>query len=322
MSTFLTIGSLRLPSSVLLAPMAGYSDLPFRTALRALGGLGLAYSEMVNAHGLLLGKGQKLKSLLATAPEERPLGYQLYGHDQTMLAEAARKLVDLGAALIDINMGCPQKKIARRGSGAGLLRNHLAASKLAASVVQAVKVPVTVKMRAGWDSQNSAALVPALEDAGVAAITIHGRTGIQQYAGTNDWAAIRQAVAGARRIPIIGNGDITAPATAQAMLAATGCAGIMVGRAALKDPWLIRDIAASLSGRAALKPTRQERCAFFCRHFDAMLAQHGERIGRLLFQRWIPQYSRGFNLGKEAMISLLRISSAETLRQRFLELAQ
>ncbi len=311
----LLIGNLALASPVLLAPMAGYTDLPFRLALRALGGLGLAYSEMIEPRTILLGGGRKRQALLASSAEDRPLGCQLYGADAASMADAARWLADRGASLIDINMGCPQKKIARRGAGAGLLKDPPAAIRLASRVVAAVTLPVTVKLRAGWDDLHTApALAAALEEAGVAAITIHGRSARQQYAGAANWDMIGQLVARVRRVPVIGNGDISTPAQALALRSASGCAGVMIGRAALKDPWLIRATQAAFSGQAYQEPTRQERLDFMQRHFEAMLKQHGERVGTLLFRRWLPVYSRGLQIKRATMIALLQSAQADLLR--------
>lgn len=320
----LRIGPVTLASPVLLAPMTGYTDLPFRLAVRSWGGVGLAYTEMMNPKSILYGGGKKREAMLATSAEDRPLGYQLYGSDPATMAEAARWLVQRGATLIDINMGCPQKKIARRGSGAGLLKTPLHAVQLADHIVKAVPIPVTVKLRSGWDrdGESTALLASALEATGIAAITLHARTGLQKYSGRANWNVIQQVVTRVHRIPVIGNGDITSPALAQAMFAETGCAGIMIGRAALKIPWMIRDIHAALNGLSAAPPTRQEHVNVMRRHFEAMVAYHGESVGTLLFRRWIPQYSRGLNLEKARMISLLKIRRADTLRRCFSELAE
>lgn len=212
--------------------------------------------------------------------------------------------------------------VGRRRIGAGLLKTPLDAVKLAQAVVRAVSIPVTAKLRSGWDEEDSAlTLVPALEEAGIAAITIHGRTCLQKYSGQADWEIVQKIVAKVHRIPIIGNGDITSPARAQAMFAETGCAGIMIGRAALKNPWGIRDMNSALQGFPIVQPTRQERIDLMKQHFEAMVRQHGDTIGTLLFHRWIPPYSRSLNLGREIMISLLQIRQADVLRRQFNTLA-
>lgn len=323
MQNALSIGNLTLDSRVVLAPMSGYTDLIFRRLLRALGGLGLAYTEMINPKSVLHGGGRKRRAILATAPDDRPLGVQIYGADPGLMAEAAQWLAEKGAALIDINMGCPQKKIAQRGAGAALLKSPGNALAVARRVIGAVKTPVTAKLRLGWDDAAVASrLAPELEQAGIAAITVHGRTGLQQYAGQADWRAIATVVRSVAAIPVIGNGDIDSPQAARALLAETGCAGIMIGRAALKYPWLIRNIARLLqTGQPAGAPAFTERRAFMQAHFEAMALQHGERIGVLLFRRWIPQYARGLRLDRPTMIRLLQTAQADALRRQLRELA-
>ena len=192
----LAIGPLRLSTPVLLAPMAGYADLAFRLSVRPLGGIALAYTEMLNPLSVLRGTGRKRAALLATCAADRPLGYQLYGAEAELLAEAACWIEERGGALIDLNMGCPQRKISSRGAGAGLLRAPDKAAALARRVVTAVRIPVTVKLRLGWDRMRLVApeLAAALEEAGVAAITIHGRTRGQAFTGRADLAAMRRAL--------------------------------------------------------------------------------------------------------------------------------
>lgn len=318
MATPLIIGPLGLASPVVLAPMAGYTDLVYRLLIRSLGGLGLAYTEMLNPQSVLHGGGRKRQALLATSPADHPLGHQLYGTDPSLMAEAARWLVARGARLIDINMGCPQKKISRRGAGAGLLRNPPLAVKLAQEVVAAVPVPVTAKLRLGWDARSLAAaqLAAELEQIGIAAITVHARTGVQQYAGAADWPEIRRVVASVKKIPVIGNGDVTTPQAALDLQAETGCTGIMIGRAALKNPWIIRQTAAALAGQTpAREPNWAERRNFVCRHLDAMAGHYGERAAVLLFRRWLPQYARTLHWPRETTIPLLQIIQTESLRQ-------
>ena len=314
----LTIGPLTLASPVLLAPMAGYTDLPFRLCLRSYGRLGLAYTELINPHSLLRGGGRRRAQLLATEAEDAPLGWQIYGSDVEMLCEAARALEGQGAPLIDVNMGCPERKISGGGAGAGWLRTPAAAVAAAARVVAAVKIPVTVKLRLGWDATAlvAAGMLPGLEDAGVAAVTVHGRTRTQAYTGQADLEAIRSCVAAARRMPVIGNGDIVSVASARQMLAVTGCAGLMVGRGALARPWLIRDIARDLAGEAA-EPTdeRAGRIAFLAMHLDRMLAFYGSEGGVRLFRKWIPQYVRGLVPHRRDLPALFQIAEESALRE-------
>lgn len=312
------IASLTFSSPVLLAPMAGYTDLPFRLQVRALGGLGLAYSEMLNPRSILYGGGRKRAAILATCPEDTPLAHQLYGKDPELMAAAAQWLVERGATLIDVNMGCPQKKIARTGAGAGLLKDPAAAVRLAKRVIASVKVPVTAKIRLGWDAHCHVAesLARDLEQAGAAALTIHGRTRGQGYAGRADWDRIGDVVRAVERMPVIGNGDIVSPETAREMFSRTGCAAIMVGRAALKNPWLIREIWNDLQGLPPLPPPdRPERLAFLRAHFERHVRHYGEHGGVVLFRKWIPQYARDLGLPREQMVCLLQIMGLDEMRE-------
>lgn len=321
----LKIAGLEFETPLLAAPMAGYSDLAFRNSIRPLGGVGLAYTEMLSPASLLQGKGKRSRILLATCEEDKPLGYQIYGAHTSTLCDAARLLEQTGVKLIDINMGCPQRKIAGNGAGAGLLRDPEEAVRIAASVVQSVKVPVTVKLRLGWDSERLVAheMVPGLEAAGVAAITIHGRTRSQGYTGKADLDEIRRVVQAARNIPIIGNGDVTSPEAARRMFETTGCAAIMIGRGILSNPWLIRDIWRDLQGLPpAPIPDRAEQLVYMRTHFERMLQLYGPAVGTILYRKWIPQYGRKLLKGRRHMVELLQITEADDMRQAMDALTQ
>ncbi len=320
----LAIAGVELAPPLLLAPMAGYSDLAFRMSLRALGGVGMAYTEMLSPASLLQGKGHKRKALLATCEGDQPLGHQIYGSHEGNLCQAAEWLARHGARLIDINMGCPQRKIATHGAGAGLLRDPGQAVRIAAAVVQSVSIPVTVKLRLGWDHNRLVAheMVAGLEEAGVAAITIHGRTRGQGYTGAADLEEIRRVVQAARRVPIIGNGDVTSPAAARQMFEATGCAAIMIGRGTLANPWLLRDIARDIGGLPPLPPPdRAERAAFAIAHFEKMAQLYGPKGATLLFRKWIPQYARRLLNDRQHMVALLQIEEPGPMRQALSALA-
>lgn len=316
MSHELKLGPLVLPTPLLMAPMAGYSDLPFRLAVRALGGLGLAFTEMLNPHSVLIGGGRKRTALLATSPEDRLLGHQTYGSDTVLVVEAARWLEAHGAALIDINLGCPTRKIANRGAGAGFLKKPDQALRMVREVVQAVRLPVTVKLRLGWDTNlvSTTGLIGELEQSGVKAITLHARTGIQGFTGAADWREIRRAVETVKSVPVIGNGDVFTPLQALAMFRETGCHGIMIGRGILKDPWLIRRIWDALQGKPDVEPAREERARFFLDHLDAMARHYGEKMGPLLFRKWIPQYAPALRLDKATKHRWLQIRDGRELR--------
>ena len=314
----LKIAGLEFETPLLAAPMAGYSDLAFRMSVRPLGGVGLAYTEMLSPASLLQGKGKRSRILLATCEEDRPLGYQIYGAHASTLCDAAKLLEQTGVKLIDINMGCPQRKISGNGAGAGLLRDPEEAVRIAASVVNSVRVPVTVKLRLGWDSDRLVAheMVPGLETAGVAAITIHGRTRGQGYTGKADLEEIRKVVQAARRIPIIGNGDVTSPEAARRMFETTGCAAVMIGRGILSNPWLIRDIWHDLQGLPPPPPPdRAEQLVYMRAHFERMLQLYGPAVGTILYRKWIPQYGRRLLKGRRHMVELLQITEAEEMRR-------
>jgi nifR3 family TIM-barrel protein len=320
----LAIGGLRLTSRVFLAPMAGYTDLAFRTGIRRLGGLGLAYTEMLNPVSVLRGGGRKRAALLATDASDRPLGYQIYGAEGDLLSAAAQWLEAHGAALIDLNMGCPKRKIVHAGAGAALLREPEKAVRLAAQVVQAVRVPVTVKLRLGWDSERRVArdMAPALEQAGVAALVVHGRTRGQGYAGAADWSEIRRVVETVERIPVVGNGDVVSAAAARRMRLETGCAAVMVGRGVLTNPWLVRSIAANaVEASVAECPGLPGLAEFMREHFERMVGLYGPRAGVRLFRKWIPLYPRSLLTGRPEMVRLLQIADAEAMRRAMAELA-
>jgi len=314
----LVIGNMKLQSPVLFAPMAGYTDLPYRLIVRSFGGLGLAFTEMLNPASILRGREKKVKYLLATNPEDQPLGYQIYGKDPIQLAEAARWLADRGALLIDVNMGCPQKKISGRGAGAGLLRKPDVAVEIVRRVIETVKVPVTVKIRLGWDNTRLAVdLSKELERLGVAAITVHGRTRMQQFMGKSDWEAIGDVREAVGKVPVIANGDIISAESARQVLKITGCAGLMLGRQPIKEPWIIRDIARDLSGLPPLPPpNREEHLALMLRHFELCVGLYGERMTVLQFRKWVPQYLKGKPIPRPLLAALQQIKDAAELKAR------
>lgn len=314
----LQIGSLSLETPVLLAPMAGYTDLPFRTILRSLGGLGLAYTEMVSPQSVLFGKGNRRNEILATSLEDRPLAHQIYGTDPQLMSDAARWLEDHGAVVVDINMGCPQREITSSSAGAALLRNPLAAARLAEQVVNSVSIPVTAKLRLGWDAQSIVAteLAQDLERAGVAAITVHGRTREQGFVGQVNLDGIRRVVESVERIPVIGNGDIISREAGLRMLRETGCSAIMVGRGAVRDPWLIRDLWRALQGLPQLpQPTYGERLGLLREQFERSILHYGERYAVPIFRRWLAERARQLNWSKERMLRTLKIGTIPEMRQ-------
>src|SRR4051812_44793395 len=221
------IGSLALKSNLFLSPLAGYTNLPFRLTLREVGGLDLATTDLVNARSLLE-KNPKALKLIETRPADRPLAVQLFGSVPEEMRDAAVVLESIGISSVDINMGCPVRKVCRVGGGSAMMTELEKTSALVKGMVDAVKIPVTAKMRLGWDDENLTApdLARALEDVGVAAIFVHGRTREQGFGGRVNLSGIGKVVEAVRTIPVIGNGDVTTPQAARTMIKETGCAGV------------------------------------------------------------------------------------------------
>ncbi len=238
----LTIANLELRSNLLLAPMAGVTDLLYRRTIKSIGGCGLTYSELVSAEGIIRGQARTINMLLHSEPEH-PFAIQIYGARPEAMADAARTAVDAGADLVDINVGCPARKVIRNQGGSHLLRDLPRLAAIIDAVRQAITVPLTIKIRSGFDEQglNFLEVGRMAQDSGVDAITLHPRTRQQMFSGRSEWDHIRQLKA-ALRIPVIGNGDIFHPPDALAMFRDTGCDAVMVGRGIMKNPWLIRQI--------------------------------------------------------------------------------
>src|SRR5258705_4293963 len=227
------LGPLTLSSNLFLSPLAGYTNLPFRITVREVGGLGLATTDLVNARSLLE-KNSKALKLIETSPADRPLAVQLFGSIPEEMRDAAVFLESRGVASIDINMGCPVRKVCRVGGGSALMTELDNPAALVRIMVDSVKIPISAKMRLGWDHENITApdLARALEAVGVAAIFVHGRTRQQGFSGTINLDGIARVVSAAKTIPVIGNGDVTTPQAARKMLEDTGCAGVSIGRGA------------------------------------------------------------------------------------------
>jgi len=240
----LRYGTLDLSSRYLLSPLAGYTNLPFRRIVREIGGVGLATTDLVNARGLLDGS-PKSWQLIETCPEDRPFAVQIFGGDPVIMRDAAQLLETRGVDSIDINMGCPVVHVTKVGAGASLMCQTDATLNLVRTVVEAVRIPVTVKMRLGWDSQHITApkFAREFEQLGVAAVAIHGRTREQGFSGKVDRAGIRQVVEAVKAIPVVANGDIRNIADAAVMFAETGCQAISIGRGALANPWIFHQLA-------------------------------------------------------------------------------
>src|SRR6266404_1119862 len=275
------IGLLDLKSNLFLSPLAGYTNLPFRLALRELGGLDLATTDLVNARSLLEKNPRALK-LIETCPADRPLAVQLFGSVPEEMRDAAQHLESIGIASVDVNMGCPVRKVCRVGGGSAMMTELDQTAKLVKGMVGAVRIPITAKMRLGWDEQNITApdLARALEDVGVAAIFVHGRTRQQGFSGTINLSGIRAVVEAVKAVPVIGNGDVTTPQAAKRMIDDTGCAGVSVGRGAFYNPWIfLHTLHYFSTGELLAEPLFDERVRVMFRHFDLMVEVFGEEHG-------------------------------------------
>jgi nifR3 family TIM-barrel protein len=310
--TPIRLNNLTLESRFVLAPLAGYTNLAFRLALREVGSLGLATTDLVNARALLI-RSRRTMELIKTLPEDRPLAVQIYGANPVEMSQAAAWLESYGVSSIDINMGCPVHKVVRGGGGSALMCDARPAVELVRTVVNAVRIPVTVKMRLGWDDASLTApfFAREFEKAGVAGITVHGRTREQGFGGKVNREGIRAVVEAVERIPIFGNGDVRNLADAEGMLEETGCAGLAIGRGALLNPWFFRQLCRwEQTGDPGPSATFGERLAFMNRHFHLLVQHQGERFACLSFRKVANWYCRVLKPGKDIQQQLMMIDSA------------
>ena len=289
----LKIGSVTLDNNILLAPMAGVTDLPFRLLCREQEA-GLVCMEMVSAKAILY-KNKNTERLLTIHPQEGPVSLQLFGSDPKILSEMARQIEERPFSILDINMGCPVPKVVGNGEGSALMKQPKLVEEIVTAVVKAVKKPVTVKIRKGFNDTcvNAVEIARIAEQCGAAAVMIHGRTREQYYTGEADWEIIAK-VKDKLSIPVIGNGDIKDGASAEAILRRTGCDGIMVGRAARGNPWIFRQIAAYLQDGTVLPaPEKEEIRATILRHAKLQLAYKGEYTGIREMRKHVSWYTAG-----------------------------
>ena len=306
-----TLGQLKLGSNLFLSPLAGYTNLPFRLIIREIGGVGLCTTDLVNARSLLE-RNRKAVELIQSNPQDRPLAVQLYGTVPEEMRDAAALLESLGISAVDVNMGCPVRKICRSGGGSSMMADHAKAVRVICHMVSTVKIPVTCKMRLGWDDANLTApdLARGLEEVGVAAIAVHGRTRQQGFSGSVNLAGIRAVVQAVRRVPVVGNGDITTPQAAKMMFERTGCAAISIGRGAFYNPWIFQHTAHYLTtGELLPEPGFEQRVTVMERHVDLMVKVFGEEHGCRKFRKVALQYSRRFGPNKEFDKRVVQLNS-------------
>jgi len=328
------VGSIELPSPFVVAPMAGMTDTGFRRLVKRHGGCGLVVTEMVSSEGLVRGIDRTLEYAEYTE-EERPVSIQIFGGDPVKMADAARIVQDMGADIVDVNMGCPVPKIAKHNAGCSLMREPDHAARVVEAMVGAVTIPVTVKMRAGWTDKdrNAAVLARKVQDAGASAITIHGRTAEQSYSGLADWELVRQ-IASDLQIPVFGSGDCVEPEQVVERMN-SGVGGVLVGRGVLRNPWILAQAADLVAGRTSRTVTMQERGQFLQDYIDLLLDQreHEQQGFRHVapgasqppapasgHERWVINklralcawYSKGLDSGSHLRVA---VNSAESISQ-------
>jgi tRNA-dihydrouridine synthase B len=330
------IGSIELPTPFAVAPMAGMTDTAFRRLVKRQGGCGLVVTEMVSSEGLVRGIDRTLEYAEYTE-EERPVSIQIFGGDPSKMASAARIVQDMGADIVDVNMGCPVPKIAKHNAGCSLMREPDHAARVVEAMVGAVDIPVTVKMRAGWTEKerNAPVLARMVQDAGAAAVTIHGRTAEQSYSGWADWQLVSQ-VASELRIPVFGSGDCVEPEQIVDRMK-TGVGGVLVGRGVLRDPWILAHAADIATGREPRLVTMAERGQFLLDYIDLLLDQREDEqkgfrhvapggtqasVPASGHERWVVNklralcswYSKGLDSGSHLRVSVNSAESVAHLR--------
>ena len=311
----LKIGSVTLPNNLILAPMAGVTDLPFRLLCKEQGA-GLLCMEMVSAKAILY-KNRNTESLLEIDPRENPVSLQLFGSDPEIISTIAHQIEERPFDILDLNMGCPVPKIVNNGEGSALMKNPMLAGEIIRRTVRAIDKPVTVKIRKGFDDEhiNAVEMAKIAEDAGAAAVAVHGRTREQFYSGRADWDIIRQ-VKEAVSIPVIGNGDLLTAEDVIAMEEQTGCDGFMIARGAQGNPWIFRQILHYFeTGEHLAKPTLEEVTRMILRHARMMLEFKGEYIGIREIRKHAAWYTAGYPNSARLRVAINNVESFEALEE-------
>lgn len=305
-----------MDTPVILAPMSGVTDMPFRRLVKRCG-VGLVVSEMIAGKAMVHAADKTLR-MSGGCAEERPMALQLAGREPRVMAEAARMNQDRGVAIIDINMGCPVKKVVKGEAGAALMRDEPLAGRIMAAVVEAVDLPVTLKIRAGWDesTRNAPRLARIAEECGIQAVTVHGRTRAQFYRGHADWEIIRE-VTETVGIPVIGNGDVFTVEDAMRMLEKTGADGVMIGRGTLGRPWFPGQVCRYLeTGERIGDPPLGEQLEILLEHFESMLVHYGSDAGLRRARKHIGWYSKGLPGSADFRSRVMRIIDPDEVRAR------
>ena len=311
----LRIGNVELDNPFILAPMAGVTDLPFRLLCREQGA-GLLCMEMVSAKAIHFGN-KNTRALMEIHPQEKPVSLQLFGSDPDLMAEIVAQIEEEPFDILDINMGCPVPKVVNNGEGSALLKNPALVREIVTKVSRAIKKPLTVKIRKGFDDTcvNAVEIARILEDSGAAAVAVHGRTREQYYSGRADWDIIRQ-VKEAVSIPVIGNGDVDSPEKAEAMFRETGCDGVMIGRASRGNPWIFHQLNTYFeSGKVEKKPELSEVKDMILRHAGLLLEKKGAYTGMREMRKHVAWYTAGYPRSARLRQAINEIESLEGLKE-------